>query len=296
MAKWVVGTRASTLALVQTRAVVRQLEDIVRARGWNHTFVIDPVVTDGDRMANVPLAAYGGKGLFCGAIERRMQDGALHLAVHSMKDLPYAMTEGLIFGAIPVRAAAYDALVSHARYTLQTLPLHARIGTSSVRRACLMRDARADVHIDPLRGNVDTRVRALARYDAIVLAAAGLQRLGSDVPYTPLPIDAFVPAAGQGALAIQCKEQDEELLAIVRALDDAPTRIAVEAERSFLAHVHGGCQEPIGVHVTQEETEYVLRAAIGRADALWRHVVRGPDPRDLAVEMAQWMRREGACP
>jgi hydroxymethylbilane synthase len=295
MAKWVVGTRASKLALVQTRAVVQQLDDIVRARGAHHEFVIETIVTDGDRMVDVPLAAYGGKGLFCSAIERRILDGTVHLAVHSMKDMPYALTEGLTFGAILARAAAHDALVSREGYTLETLPLDAHIGTASVRRACLMRHARTDVRIDPLRGNVDTRIQALTRFDAIVLAAAGLERLGSTVPYTPLPVDTFVPAAGQGALAIQCKEEDEELLAVVRALDDAPTRIAVEAERSFLAHVHGGCQEPIGVHVTREETEYVMRAAIGRASVLWRQERRGPDPYALAEELAQSMRRAGAC-
>lgn len=299
MPTWTVGTRASPLAMAQTRHIVAQLEQLARQWGREDTFAIQTIVTEGDRFLDAPLASLGGKGLFISEIEQKMMAGDIHLAVHSLKDMPYALPKGLVIGAVPERAPAHDVLIRRGGGGWTELPLGATVGTSSVRRAHALKSVRPDVVIVPIRGNVDTRLAKLdTTVDAVMLAAAGLLRLGRTVEAHPLPMDVFVPAAGQGALAIEFPEQIEPLWPYMHHLNDPSTRIAVEAERAFLEAMQGGCHAPIGVHVTGAGP-YTLQAMVGAnpSDArVWRHTLIGTNVQELVTQMVVWMREAGVPP
>jgi hydroxymethylbilane synthase len=248
-----IGSRGSQLALWQANWVKARLE----ARGRDCR--IEIIKTTGDKITDVPLAKVGTKGLFTKEIEEALLDGRVDLAVHSLKDLPTVLPEGLQLAAIPPREDPRDAMVGRR---LAELPSGARIGTSSLRRVAQLRAARPDFTIESIRGNIDTRLRKLSegQYDALVLAAAGLKRLGWEGRIAEyLAEDVMCPAVGQGALAIETTEAGSKAVA---ALDDAATRAAVAAERGVLGALGGGCQVPIGAHAEVRDGRVHVMAVV----------------------------------
>lgn len=242
----VIGTRGSALALWQAQWIRDQLNE----KFPQCQIDIRHIVTTGDKIQDVPLAKIGGKALFTKEIEAAMLDGEIDLAVHSMKDLPTVLPEGLMLAAVTERIHPGDALIAPNYQTLAQLPPGARIGTSSLRRRAQVRALRPDLEIVELRGNVDTRLKKLGtnQLDGIILAVAGLQRLGLANHITQiLPLAVCLPAVGQGALAVETRRDDTETIALVKILEHEPTRLAVTAERALLDELEGGCQAPIGV-------------------------------------------------
>jgi len=236
-----IGSRGSALALRQARLVQQRLEAMGEACR------IRIIRTTGDRVLDAPLTQIGGKGLFTKEIEEALLSGEIDLAVHSMKDLPTAMPEGLRIAAVPPREDPRDALAGR---TLRDLRPSARVGTGSLRRAAQLRALRPDLEIEPVRGNLDTRLRKLdeGRCDALVVASAGLLRLGLETRIAEvLDVEVVCPAAGQGALAVETRSHGASA-ECCRTLDDAAARAAVTAERAALAALGGGCQAPVGVH------------------------------------------------
>jgi hydroxymethylbilane synthase len=260
-----VGTRGSPLALAQTRAVVAALQ----SHHPDAACEIRRIITKGDVMRDVPLATIGGRGVFADAIEEALESGEIDFAVHSAKDLPSITADGLLIAAYPAREDARDVLISHAG-GLEALPFGARVGTSSQRRGCQLLAARPDLSVRDLRGNVDTRLRKLDEdaYDAIVLAGAGLIRLGLTSRIAEwLSTDVMLPAPGQGALAIEIRASDEELRELIAPLGHQPTAIAMSAERAFLAHLGAGCAAALAAFATVSATGTVaLKAMIGAPD------------------------------
>lgn len=237
-----VGTRGSRLALAQTGQMAERL------RQAGHDVIIETISTRGDTRGDQPVAALGHDGVFVRELERALLDGRIDVAVHSLKDMPTAPAEGLAIGCVPVRATPFDALVCRQHESLAALPPGSVVGTSSIRRITQLAAARPDLVIKPIRGNVDTRLGRLdaGDYDALVLAAAGLERIGLGQRVTALlepPL--FWPAVGQGALGLQIREHDDSARGAVAALDDPDTHLAVLAERSCLARLAGGCLAPV---------------------------------------------------
>ena len=244
-----IGTRASRLALWQTGRITELIE------GAKSGVVCRVVrfITAGDKQLDRPLPEIGGKGVFTQELEQALHDGKIDLAVHSLKDLPTAQPDGLVLGAICERADARDVLISRERWTLESLPGSARVGTSSPRRVAQLLAVRHDLEILPLRGNIDTRVRKALEgdYDAIVLAAAGVERLElTSAIRQHLPFEVMLPAPGQGALAIQCRAADTSVLSLLESIDDTECRAAVSAERAFLEALGGGCSAPVGAYAS----------------------------------------------
>jgi hydroxymethylbilane synthase len=282
------GTRRSALALAQAELVAAAL----RARHPGLQLQLVHISTEGDERRDVPLQRLGGTGAFVKRIERALLDDEIDLAVHSLKDVPTQVERGLVLAAIPERADPRDALVVRAekaptaaspacsieeiaRERLPEVPYGARVGTSSQRRAAHLLAVRDDVEIADVRGNVDTRLRKLdeGQYDALVLAAAGLDRLGRAARIARrLDPDELLPMVGQGALAVETRADDAEAVALVSAIDDGTTRACVEAERAFLAALGGGCALPVGALAEVEGGQLRLRVALG--DASGRRVER----------------------
>lgn len=264
-AKLTIGTRQSLLALWQSNHIAA----LLRAKYPKCEVVLKKIVTKGDRILDVPLAQIGGKGLFTKEIETDLLDGTIDLAVHSLKDMPTVLPEGLCLTAITERANERDAFVSNKYASFEELPLGAVIGTSSLRRKAQLLAARPDLEIRDLRGNVDTRLRKLDEglYDAVILAAAGLERLGHGDRITALiPPDVCLPAVGQGALAIEARTADSEVREMLSFLNCQATKQATDAERAFLGLVEGGCQVPIGVHADAEAEKIKIEAIIASLD------------------------------
>ena len=287
----VIGSRGSQLALWQANYIRERLE----ARG--QACRIEIIRTTGDKILDVPLNKVGGKGLFTKEIEEALLDKRIDLAVHSMKDLPTELPEGLTIAAIPQRADPLDAIVGGK---LRDLKLGATVGTSSLRRIAQLKRIRPDLKVVSIRGNVDTRINKVERgeYDAIVLAAAGLRRLGwGEIISEVFRADRMCPAVGQGALAIETLEGSagEEVCA---PLDDPWTRLPVTAERAMLAALGGGCQVPIGAYATLENTELFLTGAVFVPDgsAMIRYTATGEctKPTELGRNVAQVLLKRGA--
>lgn len=280
------GTRASELATAQSTWVADQL----RARGLEVELV--PVQTHGDQ-SSAPLTQIGGTGVFVSALREALLEGEVDLAVHSLKDLPVGEEPGLLLAAVPVREDPRDVLVSRDRIRLADLPEGATIGTGSPRRAVQLEAANPAVTVTDLRGNVGRRIAQVTdgRLDAIVLAAAGLRRVGRISEATEvLGTDVMLPAPGQGALAVECRYGDAATAEPIAVLDDPTTRGCVTAERSLLGALEAGCSAPIGALARlQEDGDFVLEASVadGKGSVL-RHTLRGPRPADLGHEMAQY--------
>jgi hydroxymethylbilane synthase len=273
----VIGSRGSQLALWQARHITAKLSVETR---------IEIIKTTGDKIQDVPLALVGGKGLFTKEIEEALLDRRIDLAVHSLKDMPSDLPAGLILSAIPEREDPRDALLG------APLKEGARVGTSSLRRAVQLKAMHRGVSIETLRGNIDTRIRKLdeGQYDTIVLAAAGLRRLGwADRISELIPVDVMIPAVGQGALAIETRDDDGDAQRIAHTLDHQRSRIAITAERAFLAVFGGGCQVPIGAHATVNGLEIHLRAFVSEPDGsnVKRGELTGQDPVDIGERLAK---------
>lgn len=270
----VIGTRASKLAQQQARWVTEQIKNLAPEVNLE----VQTFVTHGDAFSDTPLPAIGGRGIFTHEIEAALLQGRIQMAAHSLKDLPTELPPGLIIGATPEREDARDALISRAGRCLAELPANAVIGTSSLRRSSQLLALRPDLRIVPLRGNVDTRLQKLedGPYDAIVLAAAGLLRLGLANRITEyLAPDVMLPAPGQGALAVEVQDTDTATLALVARLDHAPTRAAVTAERALLSALGGGCQLPIAAYGAVDEACAMLRLRGLIAAQDGRRIARG---------------------
>lgn len=257
--------------------------------------VLKKIVTKGDRILDVPLAQIGGKGLFTKEIEEDLLDGTIDLAVHSLKDMPTVLPEGLCLTAITERANVGDAFVSNKYGSFEELPLGAIVGTSSLRRKAQLLAKRPDLEIRDLRGNVDTRLRKLDEglYDAIILAAAGLERLGhGDRISSLIPADVCLPAVGQGALAIEARTEDKEVRDMLSFLNDLTTKQATDAERAFLGLLEGGCQVPIGVHADVEGENIRIEAIIAALDGstILRDTINGKA--DDAVSLGQQLGKK----
>jgi hydroxymethylbilane synthase len=296
MKNWKVGTRRSLLALTQTKWVVDQLKKLEPQA----SFELHEIVTKGDRILDVTLSKVGGKGLFVKEIEQSLFDKEADLAVHSLKDMPAELPEGLVIGAIPKRVDPRDVLLSKDGKTLDELPQGALVGTSSLRRAAQILAYRPDLQIESVRGNIDTRMRKLheGNFDAIILAAAGLERVNFEGEIAQfLPVEISLPAVGQGALAIECRADDEETLALLRRMDDEPTRLAVTAERTFLNKMQGGCQVPIGAYATVHDGEIHITAMVGSPDGkqICKSTATGRDPVAVGLQVSEALLAQGAA-
>ena len=295
----VVATRGSALALWQANHVKALLE----ADDPELRVTLLVLKTKGDKILDVPLAQVGGKGLFVKEIEEALLRKDAQLAVHSMKDVPAELEAGLVLAAISAREDAHDVLVSKGDLKLAELPQGAHVGTSSLRRVCQLRARRPDLRISALRGNVDTRLRKLdeGEYDAIVLAAAGLIRLGHGARISErLPFDESLPAIGQGALGLETRGDDPDTMARVRrVLHDETTAACVIAERAFLARLHGGCQTPIAAHGTLVQGVLQMQGLVGATDGsqILRASTAGPpsSAASLGKALADQMLAQGAA-
>jgi hydroxymethylbilane synthase len=293
--KVIIGSRGSQLALWQANWV----KDWLATAGLEVEIRI--IKTTGDKLQNVPLSLSGTKGLFIKEIEEALTAGEVDLAVHSMKDLPTEPPSGLVVAAVPQREDARDVLIARDGKQFAQLPAGARVGTGSVRRQAQLRKLRCDLELVPMRGNLDTRLRKLARgdCDALVLAAAGVHRLGLRGRITEyFALNQMCPAVGQGALALEIRQTDKRLERTVKPLDHAPTHLAVRAERALLHHLGGGCQVPIAAHATPEDERLSLLALVASLDgsALIHARASGPisDPEALGARVASDLLDRGA--
>jgi hydroxymethylbilane synthase len=290
------GTRGSALALWQANWTKSALE-----RRWPGLIVeLVPIKTTGDKILDVSLAKIGGKGLFTKEIDEALLGGQIDLAVHSLKDVPFQLPDGIDFGAIPEREDPRDAFISRGQ-KLQELPPQAKIGTSSLRRQVQLRHRFPALDLITLRGNVDTRLRKLdaGEFDAIILAAAGLKRLGREDRITQfLEDDIMVSAVGQGALGIVCRSGDLETRGLLSALDHPATRTSVTAERGLLRTLGGSCQVPIGGKARLEADRLIIKGLIASLDGtrVICDEVSGPtgDPAALGIELGQKLLAMGA--
>lgn len=294
--KIIVGSRKSKLALTQTNWFINEL----KAAGVPFEFEVKEIVTKGDRILDVQLSKVGGKGLFVKEIEQALYDKEIDFAVHSMKDMPAVLPEGLVIGCIPPREDARDAFISKGHVKFADLPAGAVVGTSSLRRSAQLLQVRPDLEIKWIRGNVDTRLHKLETedYDAIILAAAGLKRLGwSDEVVTEyLDVDVCLPAVAQGSLGIECRADDAELLAELAKLTDENTWKSAHAERSFLAAMDGGCQVPIAGYATVDGSMITLTGLVAAPDAsvAYKETVTGTDADAIGKEVAKRLTEQGA--
>jgi hydroxymethylbilane synthase len=292
-----IATRRSRLALWQAEHVAARLA----ALHPGLVVSLVPIVTEGDRILDRSLATVGGKGLFIKELENALQDGVADLAVHSMKDLPGRLPAGFTIAAALERGDARDALVSAAHASLSALPAGARVGTSSPRRECQLRRRRPDLAVVVMRGNVDTRLRKLdaGECDALILAAAGLERLAlADRIRARLAPQEMLPAVGQGVVGIECAAGRADILELVRPLEHAPTRTALDAERAFSAGLGASCRSPIAAHATVEGDALRLAGLVGAQDGstVFADDIAGPatDAPRLGAELAARLVAAGA--
>lgn len=295
-----IGSRKSQLALVQTHWVQQELQKAFPERA----FEVQTMSTQGDKILDVALAKIGDKGLFTKELEVGMLNQSVDFAVHSLKDLPTNLPEGLMLGCITEREDPADAMVVHSKHrskTLQELPTGAVIGTSSLRRLAQLRHHFPQLTFKDIRGNLNTRLAKLdaGEYDAIVLAVAGLRRLEmSDRIHQILPPEISLHAVGQGALGIECRAEDPEVLELIKTLEHRPTAQRCHAERAFLRELEGGCQVPIGVNTQLEDETLTLTGMVASLDGqrLIKDSVAGAatTAEALGVELAQRLRSQGA--
>lgn len=283
----IIGTRGSKLALWQAHWVKSEIEK-------NHPELnveLSIIKTKGDKILDVPLAKVGGKGLFVKEIEDALLSGKIDLAIHSMKDVPAEIPDGLCIGAIPLRENPQDVILSKNNLQLMDLPEQARVGTSSLRRSSQLKKVRPDLTILPLRGNIDTRLKKLdeGEYDAIVLAAAGVRRLGFENRISQyLEPEQVLPSVGQGALCIEIRIADPRIEAIVSHLNHAETNTVVSGERSFLHRLEGGCQIPIAAHGHVEGKDFTLTGLVAdlTGETIIKETITGPREESVSLGIA----------
>ncbi len=290
-----VGTRGSKLALAQTGWVIEQIQK--RFPGIEVETVI--IKTKGDKILDVPLAKIGGKGLFVKEIEEALLREDIDLAVHSLKDVPSELPEGLEIAVVPPREDPRDVLIGLESKKLEDLPQGARVGTSSLRRQAQLKRLRPDLQILPLRGNVDTRLRKLfeGQYDAILLAEAGLRRLGLAVERTPLPPEVMLPAVGQGILALEIRSEDKLTRETIAFLHHEETALCARAERAFLRRLEGGCQVPLAAHAVLRDGELFLEGFLADPEGqrFYREKLQGrPEEAEaLGIKLAETLLEMG---
>ncbi|HUF80234.1 MAG TPA: hydroxymethylbilane synthase [Burkholderiales bacterium] len=294
----VIASRESALALWQAR----HIQSLLATRYPRARVEIMGMTTEGDRRLDISLAKVGGKGLFVKELEEALAAGRADIAVHSVKDMPMTLPAGFALAAIGERADARDAFLANRHADLAALPAGARVGTSSLRRECQLRARYPRLSIEPLRGNVPTRLKKLddGQYDALILAAAGLKRLGLEDRITRLlPPSESLPAPGQGALGIECLESRGDLVGLLAPLDHAATRRCVAAERAFSRALSGSCNVPLGAYAELEGDSIRLRAFVGAPDGsrLVSGEQRGPaeDPEPLGLALAERLKAQGAA-
>jgi len=295
-----IGSRKSQLALVQTHWVQEQLKKAFPDR----VFEVHTMSTQGDKILDVALAKIGDKGLFTKELELGMLQGDIDFAVHSLKDLPTRLPEGLMLGCVSEREDPADAIVVHERNKdkqLETLPTGAIIGTSSLRRLAQLRHHYPHLAFKDIRGNLNTRLQKLdsGEYDAIILAVAGLQRLGmGDRIHQILPPEVSLHAVGQGALGIECRTGDSEILSLLKALEHTPTAQRCYAERAFLRELEGGCQVPIGVNTFLNGDQLTLTGVVASLDGqrLVKDTITGAaaEAEAIGIKLAKQLRSQGA--
>lgn len=288
-----VGTRGSKLSLAQ----VREFTSLLNRLRPDVRFEIVVIKTRGDVDTKTPLYMMKEKGVFEREINKALAEGEVDLAVHSAKDLPTDYGDGLVLAAVPPRRSPYDALVARSGGGLEALPQGAVVGTSSLRRICFLKYARRDLRVRPIRGNLDTRLSKLAggEYDAVVVAEAGIERLGLDVGFQRLDPDVFVPAAGQGALAILARRDDARVVSLLRLADDPRSRIELLVEKEVVRLVGAGCRTPIGVHARCGADLRSVRVTVAAVTPDFDELVKvartyriagEPDVRDVAAKVA----------
>ncbi|PKR79134.1 hydroxymethylbilane synthase [Halalkalibacillus sediminis] len=292
----IIGSRRSNLAMTQTQWVIDQLEK----KTDEYSFEIKQIVTKGDKILDVTLSKVGGKGLFVKEIEEAMYNYEIDMAVHSMKDMPSKMPEGLMIGCVPEREDHRDAFISNDHIGLDDLKEGAIIGTSSLRRGAQILAYRPDLKIQWIRGNIETRLRKLKEedFDAIILAAAGLKRMGwsTDIVTELLEPEKCLPAVGQGALALECRSDDEDLIQLIEKINDEYTAETVAAERRFLSLLEGSCSVPIAGYAVKEGDEVVLTALVSSSDGktVLKEVSRSKDAVEAGNIAAESLIKQGA--
>ena len=293
----IVGTRGSALALAQTKQVIRTLKEL----SPNVSFEVDEIKTKGDNMRDFAESAFDGKRLFTKEIEESLINKEIRIAIHSMKDLTTELPTGLKIAAVPQRADHRDALISRDRRKFEQLPGGARVGTSSPRRRTQLLAARNDLHIVDIHGNVDTRLRKLeaGECDAIIVAVAGLARLGMEKRVTELlSTRIMLPAVGQGALAVEAREDDEEMVELLSRISHEPTYRAVEAERAFAKKLGANCRTPIAAFATVHQTKLRIDGMVASSDG--RMLLRTQlisdksDPKMVGEGLAESLLSKGA--
>lgn len=289
-----IGSRGSQLAQWQANHIAANL----RERG--NEVEIEIIHTTGDKILDVALAKVGAKGMFTKEIEDALASGQVDLAVHSLKDLPTELSEKFEIAAVPAREDPRDALCSTRYSSIDELPRGARVGTSSLRREAQLKALRSDLRVHPLRGNVDTRLRKLesGEYDAIILALAGLRRLGrTEFIRQIIPVEMMCPAAGQGALAVEIRSGDASVRNALAFLDDRASRAETECERALLKEMGGGCQVPIGASAKWHGGELHLEAVVASPDGslVLREAANGDDPRRLGENVGKKLLQRGGA-
>lgn len=292
-----VGTRGSKLALTQTKQAVAVFQELFPEA----VIELVTIKTKGDHLVNHSLQAIGGQGAFVRELELQLRDGSIDFAVHSLKDIPTVIHEDLTIASVPKRRSVNDALLfPKAGLSLTELPEKAIVGTSSLRRKAQLLKVRPDLEIRPIRGNIDTRIRKMmeGEFDAIVLALAGMERLGvdSEVSHQVLDPEMMLPAIGQGALAIECRKDDQELVAMLQQMEDPATLTAVEAERAFLNSLDGSCTFPVGAYGQKIDGKCSLTGMIGKEDGslILKETVIGEDPVAVGRAVAAKLIQQGA--
>lgn len=295
-AKIIIGTRGSQLALWQANYVADRLREIFKVE-----VDLKKIKTTGDKILDSPLAKIGGKGLFVKEIEKALVEGEVDLAVHSMKDVPTELPEGLIISSMTKRVDPRDALISKSGQSLLNLPIGAIIGTSSLRRKAQFLHLRPDFKLVDLRGNVETRVRKMkeGQFDALILAAAGIDRMGlSNLITERIPPEISLSAVGQGTIGIETRQDDQRINEMVAAINDRPTFLAVSAERTLMKVLQGGCQVPIGALGVIENSKLKLEGVVASLDGkrLFRDSVIGSpeDAKALGEKLAEELLMAGA--
>jgi hydroxymethylbilane synthase len=295
MRELVIGTRKSHLAMTQSNWVRTQLLQ-------HHPYLsieLEKIITKGDKVLDVTLSKVGGKGLFVKEIEQALLDKQIDLAVHSLKDMPAELPTGLIIGCVPIREDVRDCFLSRDGLTLEELPTGSLVGTSSLRRQAQILAIRPDLVVEPIRGNIDTRIAKLrdGKFDAIILAVSGLKRLNlCDEISEYLSTATMLPAVGQGALAIECREDDPEILKLLSSIHDHATGNAVKAERAFLQAIEGSCHLPVAGYGIWENNKVHLTGLVAAPTGkpVIKAIEIGTDPVAVGKQLAQKLMEQGA--
>ena len=292
--KYIVGARGSKLSVAQTNWVISELKKV----NPDCDYEIKPITTKGDTDTR-PLFTIDQKGIFEKEIDRAVAQKEVDFAVHSLKDVPSELDENLILASIPKREAVNDVFISSDNSTLDDIREGSVIGTSSLRRAVQVSRKRPDVIVKPIRGNIETRIRKVSgeNYDAIVLAQAGISRLGVDVKHTLLSIDDFSPSPGQGAIAIVARANDAETISMLKKIEDGDSRLEIEAERSLSNYVDSGCRFPLGAYAKSDGSEMTLAVSAfsvdGKQSLQVNKTGKKEDPKSLGKNAGEELRRKG---